>query len=177
MNTVARRQRGWLLRRLPINMQDDPVMRGLLGIIEEVAETVQLQADQIQFISDPSVTPEHLLTWLGRFVDAPDSETLPLADRRELLADVGALILRKGTRSHVATLVRPFTSGRVDVLDDGGIFRDGESGPCEGRVVVRVGDVVHGTAADLLHIIRSIIPAHCVVRLDIDGVPYEPEAA
>lgn len=177
MSVASRRQRGWLVRRLPVNMQEDRVMRGLLGILEEVAETVQLQADQIQYISDPAVTPEHLLAWLGRFVDAPDTETLPLPDRRELLADVGALILRKGTRDYVATLVRPFTSGNVDVLDDGGVYRDGEAGRCEGRVVVRVDEVVHGTPADLLHVIRSIIPAHCVVRLDVNGVPYQPEAA
>jgi phage tail-like protein len=177
MSVPSRRQQGWLLRRLPINMQDDRVMRGLLGIIEEVAESVQLQADQIQYISDPSVTPEHLLGWLGRFVDAPDTETLPVADRRELLADVGALILRKGTKDYVATLVRPFTSGAVEVLDDGGIYRDGEAGRCEGRVVVRVGEVTHGTPDDLLHVIRSIIPAHCVVRLDVNGVPHLPEAA
>ena len=38
MSVPSRRQPGWLVRRLPINMQDDRVMRGLLNIIEQVAE-------------------------------------------------------------------------------------------------------------------------------------------
>ena len=79
------RQEGWLVRRLPVGMQDDWVMARLLTILENVAETVQVQADQIPLLADPTVTPDALLSWLGRFVDAPDTETLPAAERRDLL--------------------------------------------------------------------------------------------
>ena len=36
------RQEGWLVRRLPVGMQDDWVMARFLTILESVAETVQV---------------------------------------------------------------------------------------------------------------------------------------
>ncbi|MEY3680539.1 MAG: phage tail protein [Ilumatobacteraceae bacterium] len=169
------REAGWMLRRLPIAFQDDRVMAGLLGVLESVAESVQLHADQIPHLADPTVTPEALLSWLGRFVDAPDSETLPVEDRRDLLARTGALILRKGTRDHLATLISPFVSEPVSIVEDGGIHRLDEAPPCEGRVTVAVGGITHGTPSDLVKLMRSITPAHCVVDLVVAGVPAEVE--
>lgn len=169
------RDAGWMLRRLPIAFQDDRVMAGLLGVLESVAESVQLHADQIPHLADPTVTPEALLSWLGRFVDAPDSETLPVEDRRDLLARTGALILRKGTRDHLATLISPFVSEPVSIVEDGGIHRLDEAPPCEGRVTVAVGGITHGTPSDLVKLMRSITPAHCVVDLVVAGVPAEVE--
>lgn len=150
-------------------------MAGLLGVIESVAESVQVHADQIPYLADPSLTPEGLLSWLGRFVDAPDSETLPIDERRDLLARTGALLLRKGTREHLATLIAPFVADPVTISEDGGIHRLGEAPPCEGRVTVAVGGITHGTPSDLLKLMRNITPAHCVVDLVVAGAPAEVE--
>jgi phage tail-like protein len=169
------RQQGWLVRRLPVGMQEDRVMVGLLSILEEVAESVQQHADQIPHLADPSVTPEPLLSWLGRFVDAPDTENLPVTERRDLLARAGSLILRKGTKKHLQTLVAPYVSGSLEVVDDGGIYREGQAPRAEGRVVVRAGSITHGTPSDLLKLIRSITPSHCLVSLEVDGVRFSPE--
>lgn len=169
------REQGWMLRRLPIAFQDDRVMAGLLGVIESVAESVQVHADQIPYLADPSLTPEGLLSWLGRFVDAPDSETLPIDERRDLLARTGALLLRKGTREHLATLIAPFVADPVTISEDGGIHRLGEAPLCEGRVTVAVGGITHGTPSDLLKLMRNITPAHCVVDLVVAGAPAEVE--
>lgn len=168
------RRRGWLVRRLPVGLQEDRTMTGLVAILEEVSETVQQQADQIPFLADPAVTPEHLLTWLGRFVDAPGSENLPEEKRRDLLRDTGSLILRKGTREHILTLIEPYVSGSVDVLEDGGVFREGEAGRCEGIVVVRADQLEHGTATDLYKLVRSITPVHCQIRIEIGGQTLAP---
>ncbi|MEY3034815.1 MAG: hypothetical protein RLZ86_1437 [Actinomycetota bacterium] len=169
------REPGWLIRRLPISMQDDRVMCGLLGILEEVAESVQVHADQIPFLADPMVTPEHLLSWLGRFVDAPDTETLPVERRRDLLSRTGALILRKGTREHLQTLIEPFVEGPIDIDEDGGIHRLGEAPNCDGRVTVSVAGITHGTPSDLVKLMREITPAHCVVELRVAGTTVEAE--
>lgn len=169
------REAGWMLRRLPIAFQEDRVMAGLLGVLETVAESVQVHADQIPHLADPSVTPESLLSWLGRFVDAPDSETLPVVERRELLARTGSLILRKGTREHLATLISPFVAEPVTISEDGGIHRIDQAPPCEGRVTVAVGSITHGTPSDLVKLMRSITPAHCVIDLVVAGVRVEVE--
>ena len=163
------RERGWMVRRLPVGMQDDWVMARLLTILENVAETVQAQADQIPLLADPTVTPDALLSWLGRFVDAPDTETLPAAERRDLLAQVGSLILRKGTQHHLETLVRPFVSEPLEIIDDGGIYREGEARPTSGKVTVRTAGITHGTPSDLLKLVRSITPAHCLVEVEVAG--------
>ena len=170
------RRRGWLVRRLPVGMQEDRTMTGLVAILEEVSETVQQQADQIPFLADPSVTPEFLLSWLGRFVDAPGSENLPEAHRRDLLRETGSLILRKGTRDYILTLIEPYLVGPIDLLEDGGVFREGESGRCEG-IVVRAAAIAHGSATDLYKLVRSITPVHCQIRIEIAGLTVAPVAA
>jgi hypothetical protein len=149
----------------------------LVAILEEVAETVQQQADQIPFLADPSVTPEFLLSWLGRFVDAPGSENLPEAHRRDLLRETGSLILRKGTRDYIFTLIEPYLVGPIDLLEDGGVFREGESGRCEGIIVVRATAIAHGSALDLYKLVRSITPVHCQIRIEIAGQTVAPVAA
>ena len=169
------RERGWMVRRLPVGMQEDRIMVALLSILEEVAESVQQHADQTAFLADPSVTPEALLSWLGRFIDAPDTENLPVEQRRDLLTRVGSLILRKGTAEHLRTLVAPYVSGSLDVDDDGGIYRIGQAPNTEGRVSVRAGGITHGTPSDQLKLIRSITPSHCVVSLEVGGVTYPAE--
>jgi phage tail-like protein len=158
-------------------MQEDRTMTGLVAILEEVAETVQQQADQIPFLADPSVTPEFLLSWLGRFVDAPGSENLPEAHRRDLLRETGSLILRKGTRDYILTLIEPYLDGPIDLLEDGGVFREGESGRCEGIIVVRATAIAHGSALDLYKLVRSITPVHCQIRIEIAGQTVAPVAA
>ena len=170
------RRRGWLVRRLPVGMQEDRTMTGLVAILEEVSETVQQQADQIPFLGDPSVTPAFLLSWLGRFVDAPGSENLPEAERRDLLRETGSLILRKGTKDYILTLIAPYLVGPIDLLEDGGIFREGESGRCEGIIVVRASAIAHGTASDLYRLVRSISPVHCQIRIEIAGITVAPVA-
>jgi len=171
------RHRGWMVRRLPVGMRDDRVLVGLVSILEEVAETIQAQADQLPHIADTTVTAEGLLSWLGRFVDAPDTENLPVAERRDLIAEAGRQILRKGTRRYVGMLVAPYVDGPVEVVDDGGIFREGDGSRCEGRVLVRVGNLRHGTETDLRRLVRGIVPAHCVVSIEIAGRRIESEVA
>jgi phage tail-like protein len=171
------RRRGWLVRRLPVGMQEDRTMTGLVAILEEVSETVQQQADQIPFLADPSVVPEFLLSWLGRFVDAPGSENLPEAHRRDLLRETGSLILRKGTRDYIFTLIAPYLVGPIYLLEDGGVFREGESGRCEGNIVVRASAIAHGSASDLYKLVRSITPVHCQIRIEIAGRTVAPVAA
>ena len=138
---------------------------------------VQQQADQIPFLADPSVTPEFLLSWLGRFVDAPGSENLPESHRRDLLRETGSLILRKGTRDYIFTLIAPYLVGPIDLLEDGGVFREGESGRCEGIIVVRASAIAHGSATDLYKLVRSITPVHCQIRIEIAGQTVAPVAA
>jgi hypothetical protein len=123
------------------------------------------------------VTPEFLLSWLGRFVDAPGSENLPEAHRRDLLRETGSLILRKGTRDYILTLIEPYLVGPIDLLEDGGVFREGESGRCEGIIVVRAAAIAHGSAADLYKLVRSITPVHCQIRIEIAGLTVAPVAA
>jgi hypothetical protein len=117
------------------------------------------------------------LSWLGRFVDAPGSENLPEAHRRDLLRETGSLILRKGTRDYIFTLIEPYLVGPIDLLEDGGVFREGESGRCEGIIVVRATAIAHGSALDLYKLVRSITPVHCQIRIEIAGQTVAPVAA
>jgi hypothetical protein len=85
--------------------------------------------------------------------------------------------LRKGTRDYILTLIEPYLVGPIDLLEDGGVFREGESGRCEGIIVVRAAAIAHGSAADLYKLVRSITPVHCQIRIEIAGLTMAPVAA
>ena len=53
----------------------------------------------------------------------------------------------------------------------------GESGRCEGIIVVRAAAIAHGSAADLYKLVRSITPVHCQIRIEIAGLTVAPVAA
>ena len=104
------REKGWLSRRLPLVMGEDPTLRSFLGMLEEISESLQLQIDQFPLLIDSSVTPTELLEWLGFFIDTPDTSALPEVKRRQLITDLGASLLRRGTRAHIF-LQRLLTAG------------------------------------------------------------------
>ena len=162
-----KRNSGWLINRLTLNQQDDRVLVGIVSIVEQVAESVQQQADQIPYITSPSITPEHLLPWLGRFIDVPDSEHLPIPAQRDQVRDVGNLIHLRGTTEHVRTIVQPYADGVVTVSDDGGVFREQFAGRCLGNVSVSIDSLKYGTTELIEQLIRKVVPAHCTIRLII----------
>ena len=162
-----KRSNGWLVNRLTLNQQDDRVLVGIVSIVEQVAESVQQQADQIPYLTSPSITPEHLLPWLGRFIDVPDSEHLPIPAQRDQVRDVGNLIHLRGTKEHVRTIVQPYADSAVTVSDDGGVFRDNSASRCMGNVTVTIDSLKHGSTELIEQLIRKVVPAHCTIRLII----------
>jgi hypothetical protein len=74
------------------------------------------------------------------------------------------------------TLIEPYLVGPIDLLEDGGVFREGESGRCQGNIVVRASAIAHGSALDLYKLVRSITPVHCQIRIEIAGQTVAPVA-
>lgn len=161
------RRPDWLVARLPMGMREDVVLTRLVALLQQVSDTVLEQVDQLPMLADPAVTPTPMLPWLAAFVHAEDLEMLPEPERRRAVRDAGRLVLRRGTRRHLATLVAPFVVEPFEIVDDGGVFRIGEAAPALGAVRLRIGGVRHTTVEDLRRLVAAAVPAHCVVTIEV----------
>tara|TARA_B110000008_G_scaffold277672_1_gene319532 strand:+ start:5368 stop:5889 length:522 start_codon:yes stop_codon:yes gene_type:complete len=170
------REKGWLSRRLPLVMGEDPTLRSFLGMLEEISESLQLQIDQFPLLIDSSVTPTELLEWLGFFIDTPDTSALPEVKRRQLITDLGASLLRRGTRAHMEHILAAFTDGGYEINEDGGVYREGEAPTNSSKIEVRVGQLRSGTVNSLEQILQSIIPTNCALTLEVDETMTERKA-
>lgn len=167
------RPRGWLPARLPMGMRDDNILARFVQMLEQVAEPVQQRIDQLPHLADASVTPLPMLPWLAAMVGAEDLETLPDVERRNFVRQAGHLLQGRGTKAQVEALVAPFSVGGYSVTDDGGIYREGASVPCNGTVWVRVEALQFTSRDNLTKIIREAVPAHCVVWFQVGDEPME----
>lgn len=165
------RRNDWLVSRLPMGMRDDVVLTRLVALLQEVSDTVLEQVDQLPMLADSAVTPTPMLPWLAGCVNAEDMEMLPEPERRRAIRDAGRLVLRRGTREQLRTLLAPFVVEPFDVVDDGGVFRIGEAPRALGAVRVRVGGLRDTTIEDLRRLAAAAVPAHCVVDIEMVDAP------
>ena len=167
------RERGWLSRRLPLVMAEDPTLSSFLAMLEEISESLQVQIDQFPLLVDSAVTPGDLIEWLGSFIDTPDTSALPELQRRQLIADLGASPLRRGTRAHMEYILEAFTSGGYEIRENGGVYREGQAPASSSRIDVTVSQLRSGTVDSLEQILKSIIPTNCAITLEVDETMTE----
>lgn len=161
------RPRGWLPARLPMGLRDDDILVRFVAMLEVTAESVQQNVDQLPYLADPSVTPLPMLDWLARMVGSKDLERLPDEQRRAWVRSAGHLVQRRGTKAQIEALVEPFAAGAYSVVDDGGVYREGEAAACAATVWVTIDELQYTTAEDVSRLVREAVPAHCALWMRI----------
>ena len=148
-------------------MREDPTTVSLLTLLERLHEPIQLQIDETSSLAQPGLVPVELLTWLSYFVAVPETENLPEAKRRKLVADLGRLVLRRGTAEYLSCVVEALVDGEFEINESGGVFLENSEQIMSSEVVIMIEGTILVPLASLKLVIESVLPAHCSLRLDV----------
>lgn len=164
------RRDDWLLAQLPMGMLEDDFFRRFVGIFQEVATTLLDGADNLEHVIDPAVTPTamvpYLASWIGvRSIDP----SLPDRLQREVLTESSDILAWRGTRRGLEALLGLLCEGEVEVVETGGVWREGDSPMAPPHVEVRAWSSRWATPADFVALVRDEIPAHVPVAIFLDG--------
>jgi phage tail-like protein len=146
-----------LLRRLPKTFSRDPevaaFLRRYLALMEGTLEELLDRGEARDVLLDPHAAPEELLAWLASFLGLAVDERWPTHGVRELIAEAGALLRCRGTKSTLERFVELYLGlDDVTILEHwrlrglgGALLRDEPSALEAGTVVgenFRVGGAV-----------------------------------
>jgi phage tail-like protein len=160
---------GWLVEQLPRPLAEDGFASRLVGMLEEVADSVRGRIDGIEHCLDPGLAPVELVRWMGGWLGLALEPTLPEERQRDVLAAAGALLAWRGTRRGLEGLLEAFTAAPVQVHDNGGVFPRGSAPPVDRRVTVRLESTGGLDEQQLLELIRAEVPADAEVELLVQG--------
>lgn len=174
---------GWLVGALPLGMQGDDFMVRFLTIFEEVATTLRAAADSVSSIADVDVTSPEMVRYLGEWVGAPAlDKRLDVRKQRDIVHATGATIGHRGTANALRVVLRALIKERDQTLDDedvvvidqGGVFREGEAPVGSGTVTVRLSSTGHLRKPQLVELVLSSVPADVQVVIECAGEQLYP---
>jgi phage tail-like protein len=168
---------GWLVGTLPLGMQTDDFLVRFLSIFEEVATTLRASADSVSRIADTHVTTPPMVRYQGAWVGAPALDSrLPVGVQRNIVLATGRTIGARGTAGALRSMLEAITDGEVEVVDPGGVFKDGQAPDAGGAVVVRVSTLGHLNEHDFVELVLASVPANVMVVIDCAGRVLYPVA-
>ena len=155
----------WLVDQLPVGMVQSDFFVRFVALFQEVASTLLDDADLVEHIPDVTVTPapmlQSLASWIG--VDVVDV-SMPEQLQRTIVASSSRSLAHRGTVRGLREFVEMLSGGPAEVIDGGGIWREGEAPQDVCWVRVTVAGTGHLSAAEFAAMIRDEIPAH--VRIE-----------
>lgn len=161
---------GWLVGQLPVGMRDDDLLVRFTTIFERLGETLRAGADGTEHVADHTVTPPEMLDFMSRwFGPSVLDPGLPVAQQRRVLVALGRALPQRGTAAGLRLLLEAITGDRVEIVDPGGVGREGERTGHDGFVEVRVAGTGHLREHELAALVRDEIPVHLGMRLIITG--------
>ncbi len=164
----------WLVRQLPVGMTQDQFLVRFVTLIQQLAGGLLDHLDNMPHLADVTVTPEPMVRYLGSWVGLDWID--PMLDQRsqrEIVRRYCADLMWRGTRRGIQRLLALVT-GDDDaiVADSGGIFLHGQAPDAPPHVHMAVAGLgPWATAADLLDIVRSELPASVTFDLIVAGRP------
>jgi phage tail-like protein len=90
-------------------------MRRLVGVLESTTQQIDERIRRIGAHIDPSTAPEGWLDYLGRWMDLPWDDALPVEAKRRLLAHGGQLLAARGTRRGLQLLLSALLGAEASV--------------------------------------------------------------
>lgn len=174
-----RRRPDWLVQQLPVGMIEDDFLVRFVRIFQAVADSMQLQADNIPHLFDIAVAPDVMVRTIGRWLglDWVDP-SLPDALQRRIVREYSAGLLWRGTKTGMQRLLELICGGEVVVEDTGGIFArtDPPTPARPAHVKMSVETTGWSTAADLLRIVSGELPVNVTFELVVGGRTIHPPA-
>ena len=158
-----------LVDQLPACLAEDRFLGQFLGILDEVAQTVEVQVAGLEHLVDVSVAPEQMVQWLGGFwldIYLLDPST-PIARRREWVRAMGRILWWRGTKDGLTGLLEQATGRRVEVIDNGGVYRAGEAPTTPRHIHIWVEEGGWTNDEHLLAFIHREVPADVTFELQV----------
>ena len=160
---------------LPAMLQgDDFAQRFTAGLDTQLAP-IQSTLDNIDAYTDPWIAPDDFLEWLAGWFGWELDRNWPERRRRAVVARAVELYRWRGTVRGLALMIELYT-GLVPEIDDGGgtwaTLDPSEGLPGTAREAIGVRLVAGEEDIDekrLRRLLRSIIPAHLRLELEIIG--------
>jgi phage tail-like protein len=90
-------------------------MRRLVGVLESTTQQIDERIRGIGAHIDPSTAPEGWLDYLGRWMDLPWDDELPVDAKRRVLANGGELLAARGTRRGIQLLLSALLGAEASV--------------------------------------------------------------
>jgi phage tail-like protein len=158
----------WLVNQLPRVMTEDPVLKGFVTALEEVAGSVRDRVDSVEHHLDTGLAAPEMLQFLAGWLGVELEPTDPPEYQRTLVREVGRLLGWRGTRHGVESLLEAATGSRVTVLDTGGVYgNDDPVPPPDHKVVVQLDHTGHLSERQVRRILEAELPLGAQVELDI----------
>ncbi|MFW6600009.1 phage tail protein [Propionibacteriaceae bacterium Y2011] len=132
--------RAWLVEQLPQSLRDERVVAAIVTAGQDVADSLRHQMNAFDAQVDPrTATPamlSYMAAWFGFTLDLDDDEEL----LRRLVARLGPIVLRRGTRDALQELAELLTGGPVRVVESGYVVGPRQTPPPDvtDGMVVRV---------------------------------------
>ena len=179
------RERDWLVRQLPVGMTetDDPAhadafLVRFVRIIQEVANTILHQVDNVPHLFDISVAPDVMVrtigAWVGLdWVDPSRPEEL----QRRLVREYSLGVPWRGTRVGLTRLLESICGEPVTIRDSGGVYAQGEVPERPPHVHIDVPQSSWAEDDDLVRIVESELPASVTFELSVEGRIIHPRSS
>ncbi len=161
--------RGGLAAQLPACLAEDPFLVQFLGLLDEVASTVELQVGGLEHLVDVSVAPEPMVQWMGAFwldVYLLDP-SMSIERRRRWVQEMGRLLWWRGTLEGITGLLQQASGRNVEVVDSGGVYRAGQAPENPRHVHIWVEEGGSITDDHLLAFIHRELPADVSFELQV----------
>jgi phage tail-like protein len=161
-----RRSAQWMLDQLPVGMLESEFFARFVSIFQEVGTTLLEDADNLEHVSNISVTPTPFVRWLGSWIGAAALD--PSLDehlQRRIVGASARMLTWRGTARGLHTFLELVCGEAVEMVDGGGIWREGEAPADTAFLRVRVRSTGWMSERDFIALIRDEVPAHVRAEL------------
>lgn len=140
----------------------------LVAAFDQVLAPVAATLDDLDAYVDPRYAPADFVRWLGTWLGAPVDERWPQARVRAHLPDLREALLRRGTVTGLAALLRAVTGHEPEITDSGGVTTSARPGarlPGSERAFLTVRARIHEADPDTMEdvvyrAVAHMTPAH-----------------
>jgi len=162
----APRNPNWLINQMPVGMLDSEFFVQFLSIFQEVGGTLLEGADNIENVVDPTIAPDAMVRWMGSWigVDSVDP-SLPRELQRMIVRSSARTMSWRGTRAGLEQFLEMTSGGPAQVVDGGGIWREGEAPADTAQVRMTVASTGWLEEGDFVALVRDEVPAHVRAEL------------
>jgi phage tail-like protein len=164
------RRDDWLLAQLPMGMLEDDFFTRFVRIFQDVATTYLDGVDNLDHLVDPTVTPTPFIPYLGSWIGVRSIDpSLPEPLQRRIVQESSAILAWRGTYKGLVRFLELVCEGPVEVVETGGVYREGESPSTPARIEIRVDSTGWTTTEDFVALVLDELPANIPAVVVVAG--------